>query len=277
MHETANLVLRGAGALVALSLLYVAFFLYEDEQSVVHDRIEALWGKVNDGSGSKSAMLFQGVARFANRGFDRVFGPHALSLQFLVTSFCFVLSSVTLLFPTLGGLGGSESYPLNMKDAVWFVLLAFIGLLPAFFQKKWALLVASVPLLGFVVMIVMMMIIAPKQRWNSYPTFFLGGMIAGIGATALMVTISRIVLKRIAGVSAALMFCALNAVFLVAFVWPLRFWSPNAPEPFPNWGLGQALVVFLQFSALSNFIPALIAILNFSLIAIVLAHPLTGR
>lgn len=278
MSEVVNLVLRGAGVAAALLLIYMAFFLYEDEQQNMQDHLEALWIGVKRGAGSTTAGLLREVARLANRGLERVFGPRILSIQFLAVSFCFACSSACLLFPTLLGLGGRESYPLNAKDAVWFLLLALVGLLPAIFQKKWAVWTALMPLVLAIIGIVVLVIFGPHHNWDWGDVFILGGPFFSVSALALLITINRIGLKRqehFPSLFKALILGVLNAAFVVALILPLRFWADNNfADPYVRGPVTAIAYYLLAFMAFSNLFPALVVALIFLLTVAVLAHPL---
>jgi hypothetical protein len=81
---------------------YIAFFMYEDGEGKLQNRMEQLWIAVNDKkkiTGSMASALFNKVASVVARAFDRVFGSKLISLQLVGVSVCYALAGLFLFLP----------------------------------------------------------------------------------------------------------------------------------------------------------------------------------
>ena len=78
--------------------IYVAVFLYEDEQGKLQSAIEDLWVKISDlqrAMSSPAAFMLQ-VAHFTESAFNRLFGPKLLSFRSAAVSACYSIASICL-------------------------------------------------------------------------------------------------------------------------------------------------------------------------------------
>ena len=121
-----------AGVVVAL-LLYVAFFLYEDEEARIQNRLEQIWQKINALQGaamSKEVAFLQGATRTTSTILDRLLGHRLLSLQSVAVSMAFSLASLCL---WLSVEERAYTHPLFFSVVLFIVLVLFaLGSIPAF-------------------------------------------------------------------------------------------------------------------------------------------------
>src|SRR5438128_3844359 len=81
-------------------LVYVAVFLYEDEQGKIQNGLEDLWLRLAERQ--QTALAQHGAflhiaARIANSWLDRLFGKQLLSLRSIGVSVCYSLASFLFL------------------------------------------------------------------------------------------------------------------------------------------------------------------------------------
>src|SRR5436309_2081033 len=80
IHSVTQLAAGAAGAL----LLYLSFFLHEDEEGRLANRLEDLWIRMDDlqkKSLSRNAAFLSGASRIVLSLLSRLFGDRVLSLQ----------------------------------------------------------------------------------------------------------------------------------------------------------------------------------------------------
>ena len=90
MTNVLDLLLRTAGTLLGVLSLYVAFFLYENEEGRLQNTLEELWIRVadrSDGGSIAISRLAGEVSRLTSRALDRIFGQQYLSRRAIGVSF----------------------------------------------------------------------------------------------------------------------------------------------------------------------------------------------
>jgi hypothetical protein len=126
--------------LLGAVLVCACFFLYEDEEGKIKNKIEEWWVRLSDRqkqSRSKIAAFMQEVARLTGSGFDRLFGRGLFSLRVIPVSIYLSFASLFLLIlltvPRIKYVAGTS------RQAAFGMLFYFLalGLVPAFFQNKW--------------------------------------------------------------------------------------------------------------------------------------------
>ena len=89
-------------ALLALGgsvLLYMAFFLYENERGQIQNRLEELWIAIDDQARKvpgKNAAFLREIVGIASATFDRFFGKKILSWRSVAVSACFSIASYAI-------------------------------------------------------------------------------------------------------------------------------------------------------------------------------------
>jgi hypothetical protein len=128
-----------AGGLAGTALLYIAAFLYEDDERRIENRLQEFWVRVDDlakQSLSKHAAFLQEISRFTDGVFDRIFGHELLSFRALSVSSGFsagsFLISIPLFFPEVLS---PFHFWLSRLVLFVFVLAAFCG--GYLYGKKW--------------------------------------------------------------------------------------------------------------------------------------------
>jgi hypothetical protein len=117
--------LRIAIGCAAFAILYVAWFVYEDEEKELQSRIEGWWLNFDDvrvSMISRQAAFVSVVARKATEVLDGVFGPRLFAKDSVEAATCFsVAGYVVIIF--------LSKYLEGRSDAVtWAFALAAIGL-----------------------------------------------------------------------------------------------------------------------------------------------------
>lgn len=84
---------------VGLVALYVALFMYEDEEGRWQNRIDELWISVDDRArkvGNRTTALFNQVGRAVNLGLNRLFGEKLFSVRMVAVSTSLSIGAVML-------------------------------------------------------------------------------------------------------------------------------------------------------------------------------------
>lgn len=91
-HTLLRLLAGMAGAL----LLYAAFFLYEDEEARLQNRLEQLWNRIDafqNVAMSAEVAFLQGATRTTTTILDRLLGRRLISIQSVTVSMAFSQAS----------------------------------------------------------------------------------------------------------------------------------------------------------------------------------------
>src|SRR5271165_1487057 len=96
MPNTLHILLRILAGIAGTLLLYVAFFLYEDEEARIQNRLEQIWRRIDalqSSAMSREGAFLQGVTRTTSAILDRLLGHKLLSAQSIAVSMAFSLAS----------------------------------------------------------------------------------------------------------------------------------------------------------------------------------------
>src|ERR1017187_811850 len=96
MPNILHILLRILAGIAGALLLYVAFFLYEDEEARIQNRLEQIWKRIDalqSSAMSKEVAFLQGVTRTTSAILDRLLGHKLLSAQSIAVSMAFSLAS----------------------------------------------------------------------------------------------------------------------------------------------------------------------------------------
>jgi len=155
---------KTASLLFGSLLLYIAFFMYEDEQGKLQNRIENIWIAVNDkqkASADKATVLFNKVADVVRRVLNRILGTKLISIQMIgvssSASFASILGLVGLALLILRHMGFSRHvvvadplfYPALLLVGLLLLVLSFINLvfasLPSIYPSAFTRILSLVP------------------------------------------------------------------------------------------------------------------------------------
>jgi hypothetical protein len=129
MPNLVHILLRILAGIAGALLLYVAFFLYEDEEARIQNRLEQIWKRIDalqSSAMSKEVAFLQGVTRTTSSILDRLLGHKLLSLQSIAVSSAFSLASLFVVLP----LAQVVKFPASL---IFCALVLFgLGSLPAF-------------------------------------------------------------------------------------------------------------------------------------------------
>lgn len=135
---------RKLALLVGVLLIFLAVFLYEDEEGRIQYRLER-WDKLllARGAVAHSAVtaFMGGIAELTSRFFDRLFGKGLLSLRVIGVSLCYSIASIFLLAVVAGPfvhLVNKSAVVQYAPLTALFWLLFFVGLgsVPAFLNSE---------------------------------------------------------------------------------------------------------------------------------------------
>jgi hypothetical protein len=100
MSHLLQIVVRLLALIIGIACVYVALFLYEDEQGKVQSVLEEFWIRISDFrkvAVSRTALFMRELADFTDSTFERFFGRKLLSLKSMAVSACFSSASVCLM------------------------------------------------------------------------------------------------------------------------------------------------------------------------------------
>ena len=92
MPNVLHILLRILAGIAGALLLYVALFLYEDEEARLQNRLDQIWQKINalqSSAMSREVAFLQGVTRTTSAVLDRLLGRELLSIQSIAVSMTF--------------------------------------------------------------------------------------------------------------------------------------------------------------------------------------------
>src|ERR1019366_4344420 len=101
MPNLLHILLRILAGIAGALLLYVAFFLYEDEEARIQNRLEQIWKRIDAVQSitmSKEVAFLQGATRTTSTILDRLLGHKLLSVQSIAVSMAFSLGSLCAWF-----------------------------------------------------------------------------------------------------------------------------------------------------------------------------------
>jgi hypothetical protein len=137
---------------VACVAFYLAFFLYEDEEGVLRNRIDDLWIAVHDRArvtDSLSTALFNRIAHGLSAASNVVFGEALLSLRMFAVSTNVSLGGAVLVLAVLGLAILGPTSPQHFEGSLECLALSlmFIGLaaLVVCFPRRWVAAIACLP------------------------------------------------------------------------------------------------------------------------------------
>jgi hypothetical protein len=270
--------------------------LYETEEGLVQNRIEALWVKLSDAQSvalSKQARFTQAIAILTSQIFDMVFGATLVSLQSVTVSTC--LSMVSLGVICLPG--AFDLLPDEVQIFYVPVVLLFLvaGLLPVILRRK---LPRRLWLASVVVLCIVAFVGMHRAGWFAGPlvrlgpvaevAYDLGFLLLTITCDTLFVISTRWLLRkgsslhsaaRILGVT--LGNCALALVLvLLPFVVALggtgvmNLWKAEGRVSIVEFYAESSAPrnLFLMTLAGSNVFDAVVASVFFGLFLIMLLH-----
>lgn len=136
------IILRVLVSIIGFLLIYLALFLYEDEQGKIQNKLENAWVKVNDAqtySLSKHTVFVNTIAKQLTKILNILFGKRLFSLQAAGVSICFAVSAANLFFIMSSEQSDSGGYFYSFL--YWMIL----GILPAlirdsFYIKMWLII-----------------------------------------------------------------------------------------------------------------------------------------
>ncbi len=263
-------------------LLYVAFFLYEDEEARIQNRLEQIWTKINalqSSAMSKEVAFLQGVTRTTSAILDRLLGHKLVSVQSVAVSMAFSMASL-LVWHTF-----AFRFALSTtRSAVWLfcalILIILGSLRPTLGEKSYHVGLAS--LVICLPWLVTSGMFAPGpsghglEVWPSAVRFIELVVLLGVLVDILFIAFFRWVLRNIAGISSfwviLLYFIAVSLVTGL-LTGPAVIFSLNPsssyqfPVPFLVW-----LVAY--YTSTTNLVDALCLLLLLVIMLLLLAHRL---
>jgi hypothetical protein len=278
-----------AGVIGALAL-YVAFFMYENEEGIWQNRLDELWVSIDDRSkltDRKSTALFNSAGQVLTATLNRLLGTRLWSFKAVGVSIDLSLG-VSLLVGQflslfLGGNGMSRSLILgNVASAL--VLLAF-GSLPLFFKKQWSTLLCFLPVtyvLGIFLVRSLFYRHAPLP-WSSIGKLFLAPIVISVASDLWALTSIRRLFHSIAeALSLSRVISIIGGLlFIVLIVLGIPLWLNRHPSiavaPFrfhPSSALLNEVSVGASIVMWFNVSTALLCLAILAVLTVVLMHKL---
>jgi hypothetical protein len=281
--------LRIAIGCAAFAILYVAWFVYEDEEKELQSRIEGWWlnwlnfDDVRVSMISRQAAVVSVVARKATEVLDGVFGPRLFAKDSVAAATCFsVAGYVVIIF--------LSKYLEGRSDAVtWAFALAAIGLficgvaplVSVQFRRlpravlRVSIIVGEFMLLVCLIQLLLYLLFRPpplasisvfmeneSKHSASYvllvPFVMVGGFAIGIGGNLLTVVVARLALTRIAvtGREWPIVGGMLLAIapFVIFGVWVFASWRSLGTESL----VAAAVIIAMSASIISGSLSMLV-------------------
>lgn len=267
------------------AILYVAIFLYEDEEGRYQNWLEELWIKIRyerDRVLTAATTLFVLAANSTSRIFDRVFGPRLFSSRAALVSICLSFASFYLFVPLVSLVLKTSSIPKNAPLTSLIQALGFLALalIPAFMDSKWELRIWQV-----CVMFVIGRLIAPigyvvitrmgfhsAVRFGTFMMFLLG---LSFTFDLVFLGFTRWMLRRastMAGTPQIIGLLAANSFIAVGLVvTPFKLFerfAPTDPQHYSVFGLASFVVIIL------NIVDLGLSLLVFFVLAVFTLHRL---
>lgn len=270
-------------------LIYLAIFLYEDEEGRIQYRLE-VWDRTvavrGKAAQSAVAAFMGGVAGLTGRFFDRLFGTGLLSFRFVGVSICYSVASASLAAGVMGPIShaiNKHAVTPNSPLVVWFWALLFLGLgsIPALMDR---------PEKGFLWLWGMFLFLlfaypiteAADFAWKKYGgsqalrLFLIVGLLLGLSLLfdLLFVVLIRWMLRQASDATNGwkimgiiLLNCVLAVIMLVAF--PLFSLALAVVHGNP------ILIATMLLGFLLNFIDIAVCFMFFIVLVVILVHRLT--
>jgi hypothetical protein len=245
MIGTLELLLRTTGLGLGLLLLYIAFFLYENEEGRLQNSLEELWIRVADRSDTTSIAvghLAKEAARLTSHALDRIFGRQLLSRRAVGVSFFYGAASIAV-YPIVLYSGPT------IRGAIWLIPMIFLvlGSLPALFGNQLTTRIVFLPTVAFVAFFLCATLqvgwLIADNKTQDFGIFAMCGSVTAALITAIACDFGWIVLarkmfnwaneemslRRIVG----LILVNLTALVfgLAPLLWRALFTPPFAPPP----------------------------------------------
>jgi len=210
------LVIRLFAFVIGLVAYYCAFFLHEDEQGKLVNRIDQLWIAVDDKkkrAGGIAPALLNKVADIVKRTIDRILGRKLVSAQLVGVSVCYALAG---LFLSLAGmltwmrvqLQHLEHFPTTLPPniiqnlslvskagGVIGAIILGLGVLPAIKRSVFTIFLSLIPLM---VMISGSIKIALRHEPTAPHIALFLGLVLSFMSDVTLLAIVRMSLRRLA-------------------------------------------------------------------------------
>jgi hypothetical protein len=184
--------IRAAAAAVGIGLLYAAAFLYETEESRIHNRLEELWIAIDDLQKtvrSREVALATIIATRLSTWIDRFYGSRAFSARMMLFSAWGALVGVTawVIYFAFSFAGSSGLSTAGLIIAA----LLFVALAPAVWPSRWWSAIHACGLLVF------LMWVAEQGNNTENVVAYLAIFSLAIAGNALFLLLTRTTLRRL--------------------------------------------------------------------------------
>jgi hypothetical protein len=293
-----HILLRILSGIAGALLLYMAFFLYEDEEARLQNRLEQVWRRINalqSSAISKEVAFLQGVTRAASAILDRLLGHQLVSPQSITVSMAFSLASLFVWFSyILIAIPFTYSRVPSLLTFVYAVILFALGSLPAWVTRDKASIRThrQVVQSHFYRLGLVLLVICSPWLMIKTETFFdhnLGfdpstimvielSVILGVLVDIFFITFFRWMLKNIANLSALLpiilCFVAVTAVTVVLIGPAFLLLTNSDYADMSTLNIRQRLIAQLGYGCMTNLIDAICLLLLLVIMMLLLAHRL---
>jgi hypothetical protein len=242
MWNAIFLLIRILALLSGLLMFYVAFFLYEDEQGNVQNKLEDSWIKLNDLRRlalSRHTAFMRVIANFTASILDKIYGKTFFSIRFVGVSTC--LSFVSIFLVKMWHKHGIVYYN-SLYILVLIIIYLILASIPMFISnqesiKAWFFLVIT--LTPFTIVALHIFIWNPNVSIKNIsilsevdlisellPSFLVGAAIA-VACDILFISLTRLILRWCAELTSFFKIIAilfLNSILVVSlFLVPIYY------------------------------------------------------
>jgi hypothetical protein len=263
--------------------MYIAFFLHEDEEGELQNRLETLWIRLDDLQGralSKHTVFLKELLKLLNRGFDSLLGPKLFSLRSAIVTLCYSLASLSIFIAFLSAAPFPIFGPPAFDTRTFLKLSSFFVFLVAMGTSSIAIM-RTLPLriwAGCSLMILVELFLWARRPmgWDGSDQILVAvAVIGGIACDLSFIVINRAMIRFAARFQTTTQIIAMLACNLViAFIYLAPLWLYPLPSGLSPRDIANAI-------ASTNLITALLAFSVVALMLVALVHrifwPLLSR
>jgi hypothetical protein len=272
---------------VALIALYLALFMFEDEEGKWQNSIDELWIAIDDRAkkiGNRTTAIFNKVAGVVTVGLDRLFGRRLFSVRSIGASTSCSSSFVLAMLCFADVFGRVRSGELEvLLIALGVCLLAAI--LPAILQSRWVIPISLIPI-AFLLLYAFSdwsLHKADYAAWNldrlkgRGPPLLIGALAISFLTDVAFILLTRMSIRKVASdcrnltIFIAMGLQAASAIFVVVAPIVIMFLIDRHANK-GHWQERPVLATTFKFAAGLNAFTSVVCLTLFATLAVVLLH-----
>jgi len=259
---------------VGALLMYIAFFLREDEEGKLQNRLEELWVQIDDLQGhalAKHTLFLKELLSLLGSGFDSLLGPKLFSFRSAVVTLCYSAASMSILIALVNATFtiGPPAFDTRefLKVSVFFVVFMAMGTSSIAIRRPitfgiWA---GS----SLLILIVVFRWATRPMGWRpSDQMLFAAALVGGIVCDLCFVAINRAIIRFSTSLQTTIQIAVMLACnMVIAFAYLAPLWLYPLASGFSPKDLANTI-------ACTNLITALMACGIVMLMFVALLHRL---